>query len=382
MRLAPLLILLALAPLARGEEISERDATRFAKAIEKSISARDLRTFSRYFDNRAVIETAVQRADAPQGAKDSFIKGAVQGFDLGNQISTALKDDGSYTFLRLARDPLRLRFRVLLPEGGVNYHDLSLARDAAGKLRVVDAYVYISGEALTVTLRRAFRSAMASQGRGDGAFLRGAKQVERAQKLYAAGKPAQALKVLDGLKGDWATMPNVLTMKVLIAVDVDEAALVKATDAYERALPDSPALHLVLVDKLILQKKWKKVFKRIDSLETLVGGDPFLNVLRANCHTLAGDPVKSKVLLKQAVKDEPTLKEAHFALADLGLTTEDWELVAAELIVLERDFDVEWGDLSQVEGFAGFAKSKAYKTWLKRKANQKKPSKKRIPARR
>lgn len=367
MRVVPLLLVLALAATAGADEITVKQAEKFGRELEKELQAGQVRSFSSRFDNRALLKEAVSRVDAPQAMRDGFMKGALSGFSFGEQIASAIKEEGSYTFLRVQAEPLRVRFRLLLPGGGVNYHDLTLAKNSMGRLSIVDVYVYVSGEALTVTLRRAFRLAVASETKGDGAFLRMAKQFQRAQQLHLQKKHRQAYDLLNSLKGDWTKSSNFLTVKVMVATEIDEETLIEAVNEYQRILPDSPSLHLILVDKLIVEKKWKEVFKHIDALDELVGGDPYLKVLRANCHTISGHPAKAKVLLKKAAKEEPTLADIHYTMIDAALALEDWNLVSSELTLLEREFGVEWGDLSQVEGFKAYAQSESYAKWLRRK---------------
>jgi hypothetical protein len=367
MRVVPFLLLLALGSAASAGEITVKQAEKFGKSLQKKLEKGEVRSFSGCFDNRALLKEAVGRVDAPQAMRDSFVKGALGGFNFGEQIAAALKEEGSYTFLRVQAEPLRVRFRLLLPGGGVNYHDLSLAQNSMGRLSIVDVYVYVSGEALSVTLRRAFRLAVASQNKGDRTFLTMANKFQRAQQLHVQKKHRQAYDLLCTIKGEWARTPNFLTIKVMIATEIDEATLIKAVDEYQRVLPDSPSLHLILVDKLIIEKKWKEVFKHVDALDALVGGDPYLKVLRANCHTLAGHPEKAKAALLKAAKEEPTLADIHYTLIDAALVLEDWDLVSAELTLLERDFGIEWGDLSQVEGFKAYARTKSYAKWRERK---------------
>ncbi len=371
MRVVPLILLLALGSAASADEVTVKEAETFARGLQKQLEEGKLRAFSRSFDGRALLKESVGRVDAPQEMRDGFVNGALRSFDFGQQIAAAIKEEGSYTFLRVQAEPLRARFRLLLPGGGVNYHDLTLTKRGAGQISIVDVYIYVSGEALSVTLRRAFRMAVASQTKGDGAFLRTAKKFQQAQRLHVQKEHRKAYDLICSLKGEWCRTPNFLTIKVMIATEIDEETLIKAVDEYERLLPDSPSLHLVMVDKLIVQKKWKEVFARLDALDKVVGGDPYLKVLRANCHTMSGHPEQAKALLKKAAEEEPTLADAHYTLIDAALALEDWTLVSAELSVLERDFGVEWGDLSQVEGFRAYTQSDSYKKWLRRGRDEK-----------
>lgn len=368
MRVVSLLLVLALAATASADEITVKQAEKFGRELQKELEAGDIRSFSSRFDNRALLKEAVSRVDAPQAMRDGFVKGALSGFSFGEQIASAIREEGSYTFLRVQAEPLRVRFRLLLPGGGVNYHDLTLAKNGMGRLSITDVYVYISGEALSVTLRRAFRLGVASQKAGDKDFLKMADSLKRAQQLHAEGRHQEAYNVLRTIKGEWAKTSNFLTIKVMVATEIDEKTLIEAVNEYQRILPDSPSLHLILVDKLIVEKKWKEVFEHIDALDELVGGDPYLKVLRANCHTVSGHPEKAKVLLKKAAKEEPTLADAHYTMIDAALALEDWNLVSSELTLLEREFGVEWGDLSQVEGFKAYTRSESYAKWLRRKS--------------
>lgn len=360
--LAPLLLLLALAPPLQADEITAKEAEEFGRALQKSLREGDLDAFAGRFDNRALVEGAVARVDAKPEDKAAFVRGALKSLDFGRQIAGAIQEEGSYTFLRVRSDPLRVRFRLILPDSSLNYHDLTLARDASGRVRAADVYVFVLGEALSVTLRRAFRSGM-KHNRG---FLREAEKFKRAQALHAEQQHREAYELLNTLAGDWPKTPSVLALKIMVAVELDEETLVKATEDFEAALPDSPALHLVLIDKLIVQKKWKEVFAHIEALDGLVGGDAFLKVMRANCYTLQGKLPQAKAQLVKATQQEPTLLDAHYSLIDVALALEEWQLVSDQLTLVEREFAIEWGDLTQFEGFVPYTRTKEFQRWLRR----------------
>jgi hypothetical protein len=66
--------------------------------------------------------------------------------------------------------------RLLLPNfGGVNYHELIVARDATGEPRISDIYVHLSGELVSQTIRRLLLPAYAAENRGLWARLTGSE---------------------------------------------------------------------------------------------------------------------------------------------------------------------------------------------------------------
>src|SRR5439155_18370916 len=71
-------------------------------------------------------------------------------------LIAAVQNGGSYALLRanMQLTPPRVTMRLLTHDGGLNYHDLHLARHPDGGIVIHDMYIMVTGELVTQTLRR------------------------------------------------------------------------------------------------------------------------------------------------------------------------------------------------------------------------------------
>ena len=106
---------------------------------------------------------------------------------------------GDYRFLSVEETPegATAHMRLIPPDGGLNYHRLTIGRNAGQQPVAVDVYVYVTGEPLSHTLGR-----MVGQlsGGSEADSLAVAQGMQRASSALQAGKPATAKAILSALR--------------------------------------------------------------------------------------------------------------------------------------------------------------------------------------
>ena len=119
-----------------------------------------------------------------------------------------------------------------------------------------------------------------------------AKNLGKIQEISDAirqNNPRQAIAVYDALpqsiKGE--KVPLLARLMAAQSLD-DDAEYRKAMDDFRRYFPEDPCLDLINIDHYFLTKQFDKELAAIDHIETVVGGDPYLNVLRANVYFAQG----------------------------------------------------------------------------------------------
>jgi hypothetical protein len=95
-----------------------------------------------------------------------------------------------------------------------------------------------------------------------------------------------------------------------------------------------------------------------------VGGDPYLDAVRAGVRAAQGDLEGVRHFARRAVEREPSLIQGHWVLVSASLQVKDYDETLARLKEIDQKFDIEFEDLTQVPDYAGFVKSPAYAKWL------------------
>src|SRR5262249_9725658 len=126
------------------------EAQEFALSLESAVAEGSQRVVESMFDFDAMLTTATEGFEVPDKDRRAFIKGATEsmrkptGF-IPQILAAVANDQGTYRFLRTRPSKRRMSvlFRLQLEAGGLNYHDLILARRPDGAIRVVDVYVFL-----------------------------------------------------------------------------------------------------------------------------------------------------------------------------------------------------------------------------------------------
>ena len=138
-------------------------AEEFAKSFELALTNRNAQRMTRLIGWDHLIEKATSDVEAPAQFRRDFIKGAKQSIatnSFAKQFIGIVEKGGSIQRLhfRTVNGETRLVLRILMPdEGGVNYHEMTLHRDASGFVQASDIYVYTAAEPLSKTFERNFR---------------------------------------------------------------------------------------------------------------------------------------------------------------------------------------------------------------------------------
>ena len=326
------------------------EAEAFAKELATKMSPCDSAALNAVLDFDMVITRAVAGRNIPRGAVKQIKREAPR---IGAKFCAEL-GDASYTYLRTqtvdgSPQPL---FRVITGTA-VNYHQLELdKRD--GVIRAADIYLYGTGERLSDTFGKLFDSMMETSVRDAGQAMR------RVQRLVAAEDYEQALVALKAMPDKLRRSKPLMLMEVQIASNLDdESKYLAAIEAYGRAFPNDPSLDLVMVDGAYLRKEWDEVLRLVDRLDKRVGGDPYLDLLRAESLGESGKRAEAIALAKQATEAEPTLEQAWWQLLTQQAAARDHASAIATLVVLRDKFgaDVTEDTLRADDRFGGLVES-------------------------
>lgn len=342
----------------------------FAKEIEKGLAAGRGKAFDSRVDLGALVDKATARVQAPPQMAAGFGKGLTDNFTFGDQIVKELQADGaSYKFLRLKRvdGETRALFRLVGPNG-INYHELTL--DTTGpRPRVTDVYIYITGESLSQTFRRAFLQMAMSEARGKAAaeeFMAEFEKVRQMAALTREGNGAEAMAVYNTMSPKTQAQKIVQVSRVMAAANLDEKLYAEVMEDYRNRFKDDPTVDLVSIDAHFLRGDFEQATAAVDRVDKAVGGDPYLEVMRGSFSLAQGKTDEAKARAQKALKAEPGLYQAYDLLLSVSLAQKDHAETARLLGVFEDKFGMEFGDLSNVEDFKPFRQSDAYRKWRQR----------------
>jgi hypothetical protein len=366
--------------------LSDQDCRAFAQAIGSALSAGDQAALNALIDWDALFDTALAGMSLPDTQRQNLIKElkSTIGLELGltGQLAKSAKAGAKFAFLRTRQNPAgqAVQFRMTQPEktGGVNYFEYILKRSPDGKVRAADIYVYLTAEFLSATFRRALLPVVASLSRtfldklmtNEQDVVQDLPKLQELISMVDQGKNQEAIAKFKALRPETQKEKWVLMLRLRATQHSDEKEYTAVLEDFRRLYPKDPCLDMVLVDYYTLKKDYPKVVDSIDRLDKAVGGDPYLNLMRASLSEARGDLSGAAKLAKLAIDREPTILQAYFYLIAITMRQEKYDETLAALKKQDQAFKMVYKDLKTVPAYAGFVKSPQYKEWLQYQAKR------------
>jgi tetratricopeptide (TPR) repeat protein len=341
---------------------SMQEAEKFAKEFAGHMVPCSASALDRDVDLDLLITKAI--AGRPiSSAEASGLRAGLGSF--GKMLCAQLGPGTTYQYLRsqmIDGTPHPL-FR-LLGTDGVNYHRLEL--DKQHEVRAADIYIFMTGEQLSETFGRLFEIGLQS-----GAGYEMSNKMGRIRSLMASKQLTEAYELLKSLPPKIRNTKPMLLIAVQLTSGLNtpgEPEYMAAIDAYAKAFPNDPSLDLVQVDGAFLRKKYDDAIAMIDRLDKQIGGDPYLETMRATAYGESGKHAEAIAHAKQATEREPTLEQGWWSLATQQTSGGDFTGALATLEVLRTKFSAHTDDADlRADGrFTALVASKEYAAWLKK----------------
>ena len=210
-----------------------------------------------------------------------------------------VKSGGSYKLLRLhdVGEQRRGLFRLIRKggkRGGFNYHDMIYDGESED-VSIVDWFDYSTGERYSDFVRRSYLATVAET---DKTLLEGlpgwegtyAKFIDDFRLLGQSVKdqPEVTLDAFNGLADEIKQDKRILWYRLIAANQIgNRDEYTNALKDLKRFHPDDPSVDIQLIRYFVNREQPEKAIEAIDRLEKMVGGDPYLNVVRYDVHRVA-----------------------------------------------------------------------------------------------
>jgi hypothetical protein len=383
-------------PQAANEDVARRAAAQpvgpppptdeqcrvFAASMEKAVASGDAATVNALIDWHGMFSRAIEEVDVQVTLRMQFIDGAKKGAEGSGGFTDAMiaevRKGGKFRLLRLhtVGKEKRALFRLLLAPQGVNYVDMILMSwmswpDATAKAG--DMYIFSRGELHSEGLRREYLPLVQQASRGRLATLTGNQsdyikshlQIQEMATCIRNSQPQRAMEIYGRLPESVQKDKSVLLLRIKAAQGVGPADYLAAIKAMESAYPNDPCTVLFSIDAFPLQRRRADAIRAIDRLDEVVGGDPYLNVLRAMRYVEINDYPKARAAAQKTIDAEPTLIVGYTASVAISLASKDFKETNRLFALIEKQLGEKIGDLTSVPMYAEYVKSPEYQQWLK-----------------
>jgi predicted Zn-dependent protease len=93
----------------------------------------------------------------------------------------------------------------------------------------------------------------------------------------------------------------------------------KLIELYQANYPNDPAIELAAVDYYVNTEQFDSAVRSIDSVDKVVGGDPYLDTIRARVHLQQGDLKAARAAAERSLKKCPDLLPPYVAVAEIAM---------------------------------------------------------------
>jgi tetratricopeptide (TPR) repeat protein len=363
--------------MAEGTPATEAECKQFAAALEKAARERNRAEFDKLLSLEELFVRCVSDIKMPSGQSQTLVSTArarAKDNTLAQQIWHELENKGSYHLLRVHSVDGRWRalFRLYGDDSGVNYHDIVVARLPNGQLGMEDIYVFAAGEMMTHLMRRIMLPLFAEMNRGILDELRGTDKlyVNNLGNLQAM---TTAVKARDSAKATakYKLLPvelreqKAILLMYITVLDPEDDNYAKALGDFRRLFPTDPAVDFHSIDYHLLKKDYAQSIECIDKTQKSIGGDAYLDVLRANVLLEAGRMPEAAASAEKAVAAEPDMTQAYWSRITIALKEKKHKDTRTWLQKLVEHTDEAIDDLTKVDAYADFVKSPEHGAWLK-----------------
>lgn len=361
------------------DPVSEVEAEEFGLQMEAAVASGNLESVNALIDWEALLQKAEEGLPGSETQKARIrndFKPSLQQQGLGAELIYTVQQGGKYQLLRVMEEDgvYRPLLRLILPVGGVNYHLFDLGKEDGDQIRATDVYVFVSAELLSESLRRvllpiltsADRSLMERLSGRDDVFMQNLDLVEKLMQRYQARDYPGVLEVYEDWPRELQTDKNYMLLRIQAAAQVDMDLYWQAIQDFEATHPDDPAVDLMLIDAHMFRGQYDESVAAIDRLDAEVGGDPYLEMVKAGVLLEKGDAEEALRTALEARSKEPDLEDLHWMVLTAALTADRHQEAADQMTLLEEEFGVEFDAVGQEPLYESFLRSPEGQAWLSR----------------
>lgn len=340
--------------------------------IENSISQGDTGTFENLFNK----ESFIQRFFYYDSLNNFLLLDSSSYFainnnlDLPKTILTQIQNTGYYNFIKyyIEGDYAHILFRYY-NDGSINYH-LYLLTKIEDEYKIIDLFVFFTGEYYSKTLFNLFQNLFDNYGNINNLSFQSENDITeiRILQTHIRNENYQyALNQYNRLSEEFRNSKQMMLYRILITQNLSEDEYSKTLFEFQELFPNDPSLYLLSIDGYILQKRYEDALESIDSLDSQLGGDDFLDYYRGNIYYLKRDFEKAEIKYSSLVNNYPNFYDAYESLLFLYIEQEKNAQAVSVLENITTKFSLPKEQLiMQIKNdFQKFSKSREFKQWEK-----------------
>jgi tetratricopeptide (TPR) repeat protein len=253
-------------------------------------------------------------------------------------------------------------------------------RQANGRVVAEDIFSASNGELATESNRRLQLKVAAEQNHGPPGhppstaklWVPNIPKLNDMLRAKRERKYAEAIQIYRTLPAEIRAEKSIYLRYLWASEAVSANEFLIALDGFRRQFPGDAALTFQDVDYYLLNRSFEEALRSIDKAEKAIGGDPYLNALRAKILVKAWRHKEARTFADKAIEQEPTLTHGYWGRIAVSLAETHHADTLALLKKLVENTGQSVGDLRNDPDFVVFVRTPEYAEWVKWYAGRKK----------
>ena len=289
------------------------------------------------------------------------------------KISNLLREqitqyNGQFSFLNAyqAEGKGHLVFRIY-SDTGLNYHIYQITWE--DDLTITDLFPVGTGELFSVTIKRLFTeiNGMREAGVSASVFRENTNRLKDIRTLVEEGNYERADSVFSTIPKFIRNEKIFTLVELRVKSGLSDEKYAEALSAYLERFPNDPSVYLRSLDYLSISEKYDELFVAIDQLDSLIKGDPLLDMYRGEAYYQKGQIPQARTYYEKVTKDLPYILDGQYLLLDLYVELKEFEKSIKVLDDIEANFWIDPMDLvnyiEEESFYEQFVKTERFKKW-------------------
>jgi len=343
--------------------VSKNELDQYAEKIVDRISEFPNDAFSNQLGVDFLFEQ-MHSAGFEKSSNDYSLKrGLREGLSNFNSTMGQEIANGSYELLRanVKGGEGHLLFR-LNSSNGMNYHDMLIVKEN-GVVKIGDIYIYASGENLSKTLVRTLASMRDENDEYSTEKLEHVKLIGQAQQQMQKGNYKVANEYLEESKSTMGNEKSWHVINITCKSMIDSLQYMTAMRDFGSKFSKDPSWWLMGVDYYFLLGQYDKAENLLKKLNTKVGGDPLITLLRGNVYFMKGDFEKSLDFINNGLAKMPFEEDFYYTKISCEGNLKKYADLKSTLDTVYVKFGIELDDIDY-SGFEGFMETDHFKNLM------------------
>ncbi len=349
---------------------SKEETENFCLIVEEAINNNSTEFLNLLFEPQPLINKVTKDIDAPAYYEEGFMEGFQQAYSIGEVMSAqSYAFDAYTTFLKLKKykensDTIIALYRTNADQG-LNYQELYLSPNENGELHIFDYYSYSEGDLFSESIRRLYIINLTMEIDSFSHPLAESLPVINEIAALADKKQyAEALQILEAVPTEVKNEKIVQLIRLSLANEISEATLKSVAQDFKQTFPDDNLVYLKMLELAYSNNNFTQIIESLDSLNTNIGGDAYINVLKASAYRdNAQDDIAEK-LLKNAIKEEPLNDDAYWLLLDIYIVQKRYDNAISIFTKIKNTFEQNAAEYIVYDGYNDFYKSPQFRNWI------------------